>query len=296
MNGTFKILLSALAFAGSVFCALVQSGPAWAQLPPGMKMFETTKIADGVYSFRYAFHRNMFVVTDEGVIATDPMNPKAAGSMMDEIKKVTEKPVKYVIYSHEHWDHISGGKVFKAAGARFISHVNCAKEFKNNPNPNVVMPDEAYMGSRKDVNLGGRTVELYYFGRNHGNCLSVMRLPKEKILFIVDIVTPKRVAFRNMPDFYPLDWVRSLAEIEKLDFERIIPGHGPPTAPAAAVREQREYLEDLMTAVREARKTERNPDKIRKMVKLPKYKTWGGYKQWLEMNVERINFFYHMGK
>ena len=296
MNGTFKILLSALAFAGSVFCALVRSGPAWAQLPPGMKMFETTKIADGVYSFRYAFSRNMFVVTDEGVIATDPMNPKAADSMMDEIKKVTEKPVKYVIYSHEHWDHISGGRVFKAAGARFISHANCAREFKNNPYPNVVMPDETYMGSRKDVNLGGRTVELHYFGRNHGNCLSVMRLPKEKILFIVDIVTPKRVAFRNMPDFYPLDWVRSLAEIEKLDFERIIPGHGPPAAPAAAVREQREYLEDLMTAVREARKTERNPDKIRKMVKLPKYKTWGAYKQYLEMNVERINFFYHMGK
>ena len=99
-----------------------------------------------------------------------------------------------------------------------------------------------------------------------------------------------------MPDFYPLDWVRSLREIEKLDFERIIPGHGPPTAPGAAVREQREYLEALMAAVRQARKTERNPDKVRTMVKLPKYETWGGYKQWLEMNVERINFFYHMGK
>ena len=93
-----------------------------------------------------------------------------------------------------------------------------------------------------------------------------------------------------------MDWDRSLAESETLDFERIIPGHGPPTAHAAAVREQREYREDLMTAVREARKTERNPDKIRKMVKLPKYKTWGAYKQYLEMNVERINFFYHMGK
>ncbi len=296
MNGTIKTLLSVAVFLGSTFCALVQSGPAWAQLPPGMKLFETTKIADTVYSFRFAFHRNMFVVTDQGVIATDPINRKAAGILMDEIKKVTDKPVKYVIYSHEHWDHISGGGVFKAAGAKFISHANCVKEFQNNPKPDVVMPDETYTGSRHDVKLGGRTVELLYFGRNHGNCLSVMRLPKENILFIVDIVTPKRVAFRNMPDFYPLGWVRSLREIEKLDFERVIPGHGPPSAPASAVREQREYLEDLMAAVREARKTERNADKIRKMVKLPKYESWGGYKQWLEMNVERINFFYHMGK
>ena len=42
--------------------------------------------------------------------------------------------------------------------------------------------------------------------------------------------------------------------------------------------------------------TERNPDKIRKIVRLPKYEKWGGYKQWIEMNVERINFYYHMGK
>ncbi len=296
MNRMTKASWLASIFLGTTLYILMQYGPVWAQLPPGMKLFETTKIADGVYSFRFAFHRNMFVVTDAGVIATDPLNSKAANVMQAEIAKVTDKPIKYVIYSHEHWDHISGGSVLKATGARFVSHANCANEFRRNPNPNVVMPDETYTGNRHDVTLGGTTVELHHFGRNHGNCLSVMRLPKEKILFIVDIVTPKRIAYRNMPDFYPLDWVRSLREIETLGFERIIPGHGPPTAPAAAVREQREYLEDLMAAVREARKTERSPDKVRTMVKLPKYEAWGGYKQWLEMNVERISFFYHMGK
>ena len=51
-----------------------------------------------------------------------------------------------------------------------------------------------------------------------------------------------------------------------------------------------------MAAVVAARKTERNPDKIRKLVKLPKYEKWAGYGSWLEMNVERINFLYHMGK
>lgn len=269
---------------------------AQAQLPPGMKPFETTKIADGVYSYRFFFHRNIFIVTEEGVIATDPMNPRAARTMMAEIKKVTDKPVKYVVYSHEHWDHIAGGKVFKDAGARFISHANCVDEFKNNPNPAVVMPDGTYK-RRYDLKLGGRTLELHYFGRNHGNCLTVMRLPREKIIFVVDIVTPKRIAFRNMPDFFPGDWVRTLREIEqKLDFTRVIPGHGPPVVPASAVREQREYLEDLMGAVQAARKSERNPDKIRKIVRLPKYEKWGGYKEWIEMNVERINFYYHMGK
>ena len=296
MHRKYVSVLSLTIMLSAMFVVVFGIRQAQAQLPPGMKPFETTKIADGVYSYRFFFHRNLFIVTDAGVIATDPMNPKAAKTMMAEIRKVTDQPVKYVIYSHEHWDHISGGKVFKDAGARFISHANCVDEFKNNPNQAVVMPDGTY-NQRHDIKLGGRTLELHYFGRNHGNCLTVMRLPKEKIIFTVDIVTPKRIAFRNMPDFYPLDWVRTLREIEqKLDFDRVIPGHGPPTVPASAVREQRVYLEDLMSAVRAARKSERNPDKIRKIVRLPKYEKWGGYKQWIEMNVERINFYYHMGK
>ena len=73
----------------------------------------------------------MFVVTSEGVIATDPigyLRPQAVTTYIDEIKKVTDKPIKYVIYSHHHYDHIAGGKPFKDLGATFIAHVR-AKEY-----------------------------------------------------------------------------------------------------------------------------------------------------------------------
>ena len=89
--------LSVIVFLALTAFLLLPIKPVSAQLPPGMKLFKTTKVADGVYSFRFAFHRNMFVVTDEGVIATDPMNPKAAGILMKEIRKVTDKPVKYLV-------------------------------------------------------------------------------------------------------------------------------------------------------------------------------------------------------
>ncbi len=280
----------------SMFAAVALTTSAVAQLPPGMKPFETTKVADGVYTFRFLFHRTMFIVTDEGVIVADPLNPKAAKALRAEIAKVTDLPVEYVVYSHEHWDHSTGGQIFLDEGARFISHAKCIDEFKRNPSPIVVIPEGTYK-KRFDLKLGNKTLELHHFGRGHGECLTVMRLPKEKILFVVDIVTPKTIAYRNMPDYYPRDWIRTLRDIEKtLDFTRIIPGHGPPTAPASAVREQREYLEDLMAAVMEARKTETDPDKIRMLIKLPKYENWAGYGPWLEMNVERINLFYHMGK
>ena len=104
------------------------------------KLVETTKVAEGVYVFRWWVYRNVFVVTDEGVIATDPINPKVAKMLMQEIRKVTDKPIKYVVYSHQHRDHISGGKIFKDAGAQFVSHEGCMKHFKRRPNLAVVYP------------------------------------------------------------------------------------------------------------------------------------------------------------
>jgi hypothetical protein len=56
--------------------------PAFSQPPPAAPpaKFETTKVADGVYTFRYLFHRNVFLVTSDGVIATDPISPDAAAA------------------------------------------------------------------------------------------------------------------------------------------------------------------------------------------------------------------------
>src|SRR5258705_494587 len=104
--------------------ALAVPLPARAQQPPP---FETTKITDNVYLFRYGGHQSMFVVTPDGVIATDPIaqrRPEAATTYLAEIRKITQAPIKYVVYSHHHYDHIEGGKPFKDAGATFIAHMN----------------------------------------------------------------------------------------------------------------------------------------------------------------------------
>ena len=103
-----------------------------------------------------------------------------------------------------------------------------------------------------------------------------------------------------MPDFWPDEWIRSLKEIEATDFDYVISGHGPHTQPAIdtanVVMEQRVYLEDLMAAVKKAMDSGmHSPDALRKSVKLPKYKAWRSYDEWLPMNIERIWAFYHMG-
>ena len=257
------------------------------------------QVGDGVYVFRWWVYRNIFIVTDDGVIVTDPLNPNAAKLLRSEIRKVTDTPVKYVVYSHNHHDHISGGSIFKEEGAQFVGHENLLKELGDHPSPVIPLPDITFK-DRYTLTLGGRTLELEYFGPNHGKSLAVMRLPEEKILFIVDIVTPRRVAFRDMPDFWPDEWVRSLKEIEEMDFQYVVSGHGPHTEPAidpaSAVMEQRLYLEDLMAAVKEEMDSGvHSPDVLREKVKLPKYASWQYYDEWLPMNIERIWAYYHMG-
>jgi hypothetical protein len=105
--------ISSLLVAPAVWVALVAAAPTSGQTqttttaPPAPPIFATTKVegTDNIYVFRYQGHQSMFVVTSDGVIATDPIGlgrPQAVTTYIDEIKKVTSQPIKYVIYSHNH--------------------------------------------------------------------------------------------------------------------------------------------------------------------------------------------------
>src|SRR6266404_9742033 len=102
--------------------SMIGGGAAMAQNTPPVS---TTKVdgTDNVYVFRYGGYQSMFVVTPQGVIATDPASyRRPAQPYIDAIKAVTDKPIKYVIYSHHHYDHAAGGQPFKDLGATLIAH------------------------------------------------------------------------------------------------------------------------------------------------------------------------------
>ncbi len=253
---------------------------------------DTTEIADGLYAFRYTGTRSIFLVTDDGVIATDPVSVEHARRFRAAIAEVTDQPVKYVVYSHEHWDHAIGGQVFKDEGATFISHENCAKHFADLPHPDIVMPDVTFADDYT-LELGGRSLELLYFGPNHGDCMVVMRPDPGDYIFIVDLVTPGGAPLGFMPDYSPHHYVRTLKEIEELDYKAIIGGHGALVAHPSAVTERRMYLEALMAAVRSARET--GQSNIRETVRLPQYEYLRGYEDRIEDNVRRMQTYYGIG-
>lgn len=292
-------VLALIASVGAVTPALSSDYPTTEPMGGAPFGHSVKHIGDDIYVFRWWVYRNFFIVTEEGVIATDPMNPKAAALLKQEIEKVTDQPIRYVLYSHNHHDHIGGGVVLDGDGVEFVGHANVAKELLDHPNPTIPTPDITFEGDYS-IELGGRRVDMEYYGPNHGESLVVMRLPKEKIIFTVDIVTPRRVAFRIMPDFWPDEWIRTLKEIEQTSYDYVISGHGPETEPAIdpaiIVTEQREYLEDLMAEVKsEMDAGTHSPDKLKQIVTLPKYEDWRSYDDWFSMNVERIWAYYHMG-
>jgi glyoxylase-like metal-dependent hydrolase (beta-lactamase superfamily II) len=279
--------------------SLALAGPALAQATT-QPTFATRKVdgTDNVYIFRYMGHQSMFIVTPKGVIATDPIaryRPQAATAYLDEIKKVTDQPVKFLIYSHAHWDHIAGAKPFKDAGARIIAHKNVKTRFEmlkkqGNLLESVLMPDET-VDQKKTISLGGTTLELNYVGRNHSDSSLVMRLPKEKLIFLVDFIPIEGVQFRNIPDnASPVEYEESIKKVVAMDWERMIPGHpyaGGRLGTKKDAEDHLAYMQDLSAAVKKAAPEGKCIDTAMKEIKLPKYEKWGNYATFLPGNVER---------
>jgi glyoxylase-like metal-dependent hydrolase (beta-lactamase superfamily II) len=277
--------------------------PARAQTPQP-PMFATTKVegTDGVYVFRYQGHQAMFIVTPEGVIATDPIGerrPQAVTTYIDEIRKITKAPIKYVIYSHSHYDHIAGGKPFKDLGATFIAHKNAKAILLKRRNPDIVIPDQTVDTNQKVIKLGGTTLELDYVGKNHSDNSLIMRLPKEKIIFVVDFLPLHGVEFRVMADEYLPDLEESIQKILTMDWDKLIPGHPGPAGRQIGtkddVKEHLDYLQTLSAEVKKAVDEGKSYADAIKDIKLPKFEGLGGYGGFLPGNIERYYDYWNRG-
>ena len=266
--------------------------PAAAPAPPP---FATTKVegTENVYVFRYQNHQAMFVVTPDGVIATDPISygrPQAARTYVDEIKKVTNAPIRYLIYSHHHYDHIAGGKPFKDAGATIVAHRRAKERLAELNGLDVIIPDEI-VDKQRTIELGGTTLQLVDTGRNHSDSSLVMFLPKEKIIFAVDFnsigAVPSRLAVN---DSYPVEWEESLKRTLALDWERQIPGHPGPGGRLGTkkdMEQQLAFMTDLSGEVKKASDAGKCFDPATKEVRLPQHATLQGYEQNIEWSIHR---------
>jgi glyoxylase-like metal-dependent hydrolase (beta-lactamase superfamily II) len=287
-----RIGLAGMAAALTVAVGTTTARAQLAQRP----QIETTKVdgTDNVYIFRNGNHQAMFIVTKDGVIATDPIaygRPTGGQDYVAEIKKVTDKPIKFLIYSHHHYDHIAGGKAFKDAGATIIAHKRAKERLAMLNDPNTPLPDQVVNDNGRTIKLGGTTLELKYLGLNHSDSSLVMRLPKEKIVFIVDTIPVGAFPGRGFIDIYPLETEEFIKKVLALDWDRLVPGHpGQPNGRLGTKKDAQDVLTLMQDASAEMKKSAQDGkcwEPAEKDFKLPKYANWPGYENGLPFVARR---------
>jgi len=217
-----------------------------------------------------------FVVTSGGVVVFDALGTPSLGwALLQQIRKITDRKIRYVVLSHYHADHIYGLQAFRDHTDALIVAQERAGEYKDNEetadekasqrldqrraalapwvdaNTRVVPPDITF-NERMTIALGDRRLTLIYAGPAHSSSDIMMMVEPDGVLFAGDIVQNSRIPFMNSDDVSTVQWLHALDEVAKLDPKFIIPGHGRTSTEAkqaiAFTRDYIQYLRDKMSA------------------------------------------------
>lgn len=240
-----------------------------------------TGVTGDVWRFDNNFHVSMVVVTEEGAVVTDPINAAAATWLETEIRDRFGKEVTYMLPSHSHGDHGSGGEIF-ADTATIIAHENYQKAVGQNFGPTA--PADILFSDRLTLEYGGKTFELTYVGAGHGDDMVVTVVRPDNVAFVVDVVSPKRLPYRDSTSAIE-GIIGQVQAIQGLDFDILVPGHSA-NGTMEDVTETLAYLEELKSKVMTELEAGKGPEEIVATVSMPDYKDWANYDDWLPLNVE----------
>lgn len=247
---------------------------------------ELTKLADNVYSYvgvKDASPANSFaanagiVIGKDGVLVIDTLiSAKEGERFLADIRKVTAKPIKYVVNTHTHLDHALGNCVFAKLGATVISHEGDRNSLAANGSSilanagNYGLKSEDMVGTVISVptlafsdemliDLGGEEVRLIRTAPSHTPGSLVVYLPAQKLLFSGDILFTDFHPFLADGDF--TGWTSTIDKLLAMDIDRIVPGHGPLSG-KKDLREMKEYIALFDSKAKELAKKSQDGDVI----------------------------------
>jgi len=211
-----------------------------------------------------------FVVTDDGVVVVDALgSPALAEELLDEIRRVTSQPVRYVIVTHYHADHIYGLQAFKAAGATILAH-RAGRDYLNSDTAQkrleasrlelgpwvddktrLVPADRWLEEDETHLQVGSFDIVIRHVGPAHTPEDLVVFVPKLDVLFSGDLFFRGRIPFVGQADSRL--WIASLDRLIEDQPRIVVPGHGPAsTDPLADLVMTRDYLLYLRQTMGEA--------------------------------------------
>lgn len=238
-------------------------------------------VTGDVYRFQNNFHNAMFVVTEDGIVVTDPINADAVEWLKGELAEQFGKPVTHMVYSHSHGDHASGGQGW--GDIAVIAHEN-AKKHVEAGDTDTAVPTETFADTHS-FSTGGKDFELTYLGPGHGDDLIAVVVRPENVAFVVDAVSPGRLAFRDFPGADIDGYIQQIAAVEALDFDILLPGHSRNGTKQDAT-DFRVYVETLRDGVKGMLAEGKSEEEIVASDIISEYSDWGAYDQWRDLNIQ----------
>ncbi len=266
--------------------------------PAPAEIGEVQEIAPGVYfregDLEHKGHcNNAWVIFEDYVVVIDANFPNGAEEVIPEIRRTTSKPIRFVFDTHHHGDHVYGNTIWVLNGAVPVAQENVREEIKRYEpqrwedaaqeredmqklGPQGFKPPTLLFPDRLIFDDGERRLELLYFGVAHTRGDGFGYMPREKILFTGDACL--NGPFNYMGDGDSESWIKVLEATEKLDFETLVPGHGPAARNGREVLAgQKRFFIELRKQVKNLLGEKKSLEEIKNAVHLPEsVQNWVG--------------------
>ncbi len=243
---------------------------------------------------------SLIVVGTEGVLVVDGQGSvRATQTLLDRIKGITPKPVRWYVVGSEHGDHTAGNSVLPK-DVTYIVHPTSRAQLERDaatvmgqnlkaaaealtkgatpppPRPPVIVPAVAMTDERQTIDVGGIEVQVVFLGRAHTGGDLHAWLPKQRLLFMSEAFLNR--VFPAMRSAYPNEWVKTIDRALAMDIDRFVPGHGFIEAPKASREELVAFQKAVQYVIEEVKRLHRlnlSPEDAAKQA------NWGDYASWM---------------
>ena len=257
-------------------CCGLFMGPGASAAEPmrAQRVSDTAWFVQGEAALGTSANRNFisnagFVVTPQGVVVIDALgSPALAEELVAAIRQVTAQPIRYVIVTHYHADHVYGLQVFKALGVTVIAH-RLGQSYLNSDTAQLrlaasredlfpwinekthLVPADRWLDADTVIELGGESFRIHPVGPAHTPEDLVVLAEHAGVMFAGDLVFRGRIPFVGQAD--SRRWIASLSQLIELNPRIVVPGHGPISVePLADLQLTRDYLVHLRKTMAEA--------------------------------------------
>jgi len=228
---------------------------------------DVVKLKDDLFVIHndYVPGNTTVMVTNEGLILVDDKFEIDHASILAELKKISSQPVKYVINTHHHGDHSGGNAKLQALGAQVVTSWQARQNMVDGAQTGL---SNITIENKASLYLGGKQVDLFYFGRGHTNGDIVALFPAQRVLasgdlFTIGDTTPELVDYPGGGS--AKEWPQTIEGVLSLDFDQVVPGHGT-VGTKADMRKFHDTAVRLKTRVHEMIVGKKSKDEIAKML------------------------------